>query len=255
MYFYYGAFRVKCSFSHLAMWLRFRLGLGVFFFKFWGVVGWQQTLPGELWSGICLCVFLLLVCCVLQRRIFICVCSGERQRHMGCCMAIFLILEAESFGVAELWVVLSSEVCFRASPFLYVVYLREMVRQKEKICWSFLFVCRFGFYCVGCKVFSEGLCGSWCRSSCERWSGRSCWCCCQNGFSWLMHITDDAHCHYPSKHKAWGKWYHKFMYKHRSQQEAPYALLNKQKVPSIWGPGTTINKVSYKYTGKFLGVL
>jgi hypothetical protein len=53
---------------------------------------------------------------------------------MGCCMATLSILEAESFGVAELRVVLSSEVCFRVSPFLYVVYLREMVRQKEKIC-------------------------------------------------------------------------------------------------------------------------
>jgi hypothetical protein len=53
---------------------------------------------------------------------------------MGCCVVIFLILEAESFGVAELRVVLSGEVCFRVSPFLYVVYLREMVRQKEKIC-------------------------------------------------------------------------------------------------------------------------
>jgi hypothetical protein len=94
------------------------------------------------------------------------------------------------------------------------------------------------------------LCGSWCRSSCERWSGRSCWCCCQNG--WLMLITDDTHCHYPSNHKAWGKWYHKFIYKHRSQQEAPYALLNGHKMPSIWGRGTTINKVHSKYTRKFL---
>lgn len=73
-------------------------------------MGWQQTLPGELSSGICLYVFLLLVFGVLQRRIFLCVCSGERQRRMGCCMAIFLILEAESFGVAELRVVLSSAV-------------------------------------------------------------------------------------------------------------------------------------------------
>ncbi len=198
-------------------------------------------------ASVCFCNW----CFVFCKEGYFFVCVVERDKG-----AWVVAWRSSRFLKLNLLVLQSCELYSAAKSasgralFLYVVYLREMVRQKEKICWSFLFVCRFGFYCVGCKLFSEGLCGSWCRSSCERWSGRSCWCCCQNG--WLMLITDDTHCHYPSNHKAWGKWYHKFIYKHRSQQEAPYALLNGHKMPSIWGRGTPINKVHSKYTRKFL---
>jgi hypothetical protein len=55
-------------------------------------------------------------------------------------LPIFSILEAESFGVAELQVVLSSEVCFRASPFsLCCVFEGDGETERENM--LLFFVC------------------------------------------------------------------------------------------------------------------